>query len=117
MLTKKQKQDWIEALRSGKFKQGKNFLHDKEDDSYCCLGVLAKINECKIWESDKQLNLDRHEKILLGDDNCDDDDGYGTFMLIGMPKHNKKLSLAKMNDRGYTFEQIADVIEDLPTKD
>ena len=32
---------WVEALRSGKYKQGKSAL--KKDDSFCCLGVLCDI--------------------------------------------------------------------------
>ena len=37
------KKKWIEALRSGKYKQGKNRLHRAEDNSYCCLGVLCEV--------------------------------------------------------------------------
>jgi len=42
-LTKKLKQKWIKALRSGKYKQGKERLYNEEEDSYCCLGVLELI--------------------------------------------------------------------------
>jgi hypothetical protein len=33
---------WVEALRSGNFKQGRNLLRSM-DDSYCCLGVLCEL--------------------------------------------------------------------------
>jgi len=33
---------WVRALRSGKYKWGKNSLHPT-DDKYCCLGVLCEI--------------------------------------------------------------------------
>lgn len=36
------KQKWIDALRSGKYKQGKSYLKTK-DGKYCCLGVLCEI--------------------------------------------------------------------------
>jgi len=37
------KAKWVEALRSGKFKQGEGRLHEPKEDSFCCLGVLASI--------------------------------------------------------------------------
>lgn len=36
------KQKWVDALRSGKYKQGEGLLRDK-NDHYCCLGVLADV--------------------------------------------------------------------------
>ncbi len=39
------KRKWVEALRSGKFKQGKGQLYITKDNSYCCLGVFCKIND------------------------------------------------------------------------
>jgi hypothetical protein len=33
---------WLEALRSGKYKQGQGFLRDT-DDRYCCLGVYGQL--------------------------------------------------------------------------
>ena len=39
------KAEWVKRLRSGEYKQGKTFLHVKENerDFYCCLGVLCEI--------------------------------------------------------------------------
>jgi hypothetical protein len=37
------KAKWVEALRSGEFKQAQSELHDTRNDSYCCLGVLCKV--------------------------------------------------------------------------
>lgn len=34
---------WVEALRSGRYRQGQSYLHSVEDDQYCCLGVLCEI--------------------------------------------------------------------------
>ena len=33
---------WLEALESGKYQQGKNKLHSA-DDKFCCLGVACKL--------------------------------------------------------------------------
>lgn len=35
------KQGWLDALRSGEYKQGKGALC--ENEAYCCLGVLQKV--------------------------------------------------------------------------
>lgn len=37
------KQRWLKALRSGDYEQGKNHLC--YNDKYCCLGVLADIED------------------------------------------------------------------------
>lgn len=36
------KEKWLEALRSGKFKQGKGALRNSADE-YCCLGVFCSV--------------------------------------------------------------------------
>ena len=35
------RQKWVKALRSGKYKQGKGYLHHA--DKYCCLGVAQDL--------------------------------------------------------------------------
>lgn len=40
-ITESQKQEWLVALRSGNFQQGKGFLCC--EGRYCCLGVLAEV--------------------------------------------------------------------------
>lgn len=46
--------DWINALRSDKYRQGQTYLKygDNEEDSfcYCCLGVLADIHKDIIFQ-------------------------------------------------------------------
>lgn len=37
------KKKWVEALRSGEYKQGSNRLYSYYDNSYCCLGVACRI--------------------------------------------------------------------------
>ena len=37
------KRKWLAALRSGKYKQGDSLMYNKNDNSYCCLGVLCEI--------------------------------------------------------------------------
>jgi hypothetical protein len=50
-MFKRLKRKWVEALRSGKFKQGRGYLRrveginddGNEEESYCCLGVLSCV--------------------------------------------------------------------------
>ncbi len=81
------KAKWVEALRSGEFKQGHYELKNEDDDTrYCCLGVLCVVAD-KPLAGDSYRWLDR----ATGD--------YG--------------KLVQMNDdRGNSFAEIADWIEE-----
>ncbi len=41
-MDKQLKEDWVKALRSGKYEQGQDYLCDEA--RYCCLGVLCEIH-------------------------------------------------------------------------
>ena len=43
-------QIWVDALRSGQFKQGTGTLRNS-DDEYCCLGVLCQLSELGTWKA------------------------------------------------------------------
>ena len=47
-MNKELKEKWLTALRSGKYNQGRGRLYSIADNSYCCLGVLCKIQNIKI---------------------------------------------------------------------
>ncbi len=49
MLTKTQKRDWLEALRSGEYKQTKGYLC-RDNGRMCCLGVLFDVTQDADWE-------------------------------------------------------------------
>jgi hypothetical protein len=51
-VTPELKQRWLDALRSGKYKQGKGALRTGKDH-FCCLGVLCDISGAGEWESGK----------------------------------------------------------------
>lgn len=42
------KAKWLEALRSGQYKQGQKCLRT-DDNCYCCLGVLADVMDPSKW--------------------------------------------------------------------
>lgn len=99
-LPKAFKNKWIKALRSGDYKQGKLKLYNKEFDSYCCLGVAAYLCGVRDFKGltfiKKGIGLRGISKIpdlLKGDS--------------GIPK-----GLASMNDRGYSFDEIAGYIKE-----
>jgi hypothetical protein len=41
------KKQWVEALRSGKYPQGRRYL--KGETGFCCLGVLADVIDPEGW--------------------------------------------------------------------
>jgi hypothetical protein len=70
---------WLEELRSGKWRQAKYVLHNTEEDSYCCLGVLCELY---VREFPDRL-VERAEGIeyvaeldTRGDEERDDDENY-----------------------------------------
>ena len=96
-LTKKLKQKWIEALKSGKYKQGMSVLHSIDDDTYCWLGVLAAI--------DDDIKPGNNFLLQIGK-------SYDARSCIkGLP-NKVQLELARMNDDVQSFEFIANYIED-----
>ena len=101
------KDRWVEALRSGKYKQGKRVL--KQGENFCCLGVLCDIAK-------DELGLE-----WIHDPDGDSMDGYPTVLPLrvinyaGLHKRNptiEKTSLTLMNDAGVKFNRIADLIEE-----
>jgi hypothetical protein len=92
---------WIDALRSGRYKQGESMLYNNTTHGYCCLGVLARL------QGASNRSLDRMEAICHPRIN----------ELVSMKTRRK---LAFMNDgtgptvrarKPESFAQIATYIE------
>jgi hypothetical protein len=47
-MTPELKATWIEALRSGKYKQGREYLY-RSNGEFCCLGVLCDVLDPTDW--------------------------------------------------------------------
>ena len=108
---------WVAALRSGKYKQGKRALHPTPD-TYCCLGVACDLYQRAMGESWQNDNssilsfwgnaqvLPPRVRLWLG----------LTFPTSTYLKEDGRTyeSLANLNDRGVTFNEIADLIESEP---
>jgi len=107
-FTKQMKEAWLTALKSGEYKQGKNFLYrttEEQEEYYCCLGVLAKVLKIEIDE----LN----DACLLNGKNVN----YKIFNQLFMEEVSDLLT--RKNDYG-TQENFLDVIpfiEELQTVD
>jgi hypothetical protein len=99
-MDKKIKEKWVQALRSGEYKQGTTLLYNKEQNTYCCLGVLSVINGVN-----PNLRKRRGEEYLSQAAEKEFDLTYDEQQILG-----------RMNDgSGYevqrNFIQIADYIE------
>jgi hypothetical protein len=121
------KQKWIDALRSGEYEQGMKALRDRFN-RFCCLGVLCDIYikehpETK-WETslyDKSLYGVNFECVIppeivwkhwaqLNESNpvvCQRNPRNINDVLDGQNID----TLASLNDTGFTFEEIAQIIE------
>lgn len=118
------KEQWIEALRSGEYKQGRTALHrvNLEDslqpDEFCCLGVLCELAvKAGIIEA-PHISAFRDKLTYAGQDNYLPIEVQKWAELDNNPsivsKENLRgqpQTLAGLNDANFTFEEIAHVIE------
>lgn len=109
--------EWIEALRSGMYKQCSGELANHpltHQRAYCCLGVLCVVsgvdpieNHDKIAKDDELLINEKYRFGLSS--------SGGILPFCGREDMNLVMerleSLAVLNDEGFTFDQIADLIE------
>lgn len=103
---------WIAALRGQgekKYEQGKGCLRSA-DNKFCCLGVLCDILTEGRWEEDKK-NLYLVHYLYGNDEGKDYNYVPGSIARdIGIGVYEQQ-TLASRNDAGFTFAQIADIIE------
>ena len=98
---------WVEALRSGRYKQTSMFLRRKKISGFCCLGVACEISGLGQWDDDGAYlgdvsTLPTEVCNWLGVKSWDPE-----ITLDG-----NKQTLSYLNDRNeLNFRQIADLIE------
>ena len=96
---------WVDALRSGDYKQGKRWLRD--NDKFCCLGVLCELAvEMGVCGKDYDGSVSLLPTSVSKWSGVKD--FHGDKVHIG--EYSGRLTLH--NDLGKTFEQIADAIEE-----
>ena len=129
--------DFVAALRSGRYEQAIQQLGRVDDDvkSYCCEGVAAEryasdVGYASLWDEDTLIlrDADDNESHDYADDEfwdalglgVDEEDGNSTstkFALVLPPGQDvrntgsRSVSFMALNDEGFTFAQIADLIE------
>ncbi len=124
------RQRWLNALRSGNYRQASGALRGTCGDRYCCLGVLLDVEgACEWWETSDGYYA-RFPDGRTSEQMPTNDFLKDVGLTVAAPTELNELvpsnpvtggkdgcgqpaatALAKMNDRGMTFEQIADVIE------
>lgn len=109
-MKKRHAMKWVNALRSGKYKQGqKGYL--KRDGKYCCLGVLVELFPKLDLAGDSKAVLKNFS--LIGLENC-------TAYVCSLEEkyQYQGVALTTLNDghlkpvKGrFTFDEIADIIQ------
>lgn len=107
-MNKQVKKKWLKALRSGEYKQGQENLN--KDNAFCCLGVLCDLHAEEVngkWISGKYLGSSSLLPHIVSEwagllDNEDEE----AIIYKGKCKY-----LTSANDNGYSFKQIANIIE------
>jgi|ERR1043166_3191656 hypothetical protein len=126
-MNKRVKTRWLKALRSGQYKQGIGRLKTLNDpDEFCCLGVLCDIALHSTKEGKKFVYEEEATPTVV----AYVDDSSGTRKLFDLPPAVAKWAgldqvdpqvtlsngdsqhLSWVNDKGFTFEHIADMIEE-----
>lgn len=101
MMKTEWKKKWLKALRSGEYKQGKNYL--RKGDEFCCIGVLCDITGVHEWEPNGDMFLYGGRRSFVPKD-------VASLVRLrpSAPNH-----LMAMNDNdGADFYEIANWIEE-----
>jgi hypothetical protein len=139
MVNEANMQKWLDALRSGKFKQGRAWLvQERAGGNYqhCCLGVGAEVMGCKKVSGSYIGYRFKESGVLTRFPGIEFADWLGietSDRLKWMPTLNATVdqihsvvsskgrdltvngyglvSLSVLNDEGYSFTEIADLID------
>lgn len=101
-MDKEIKEDWLEDLRSGEFVQGRDAFY--YGNKHCCIAVLAETMGLSL--NDDKASDDRDGNFapedLFEEDVCE---------LSGIPPKVSSKLISLNDNKGATFEEIADYIE------
>lgn len=134
---KENRKKWVEALRSGKYTQGTHALRWVSDDSMCCLGVLCDVvapdswvkgdesGQSQYWGHIYSITTGVPQSLLTNKVGLTDNTGafitdtkeLEQFAIeYGIPEQAGKyhVSLALLNDNGWSHQRIAAIIEREP---
>ena len=116
-MNREVKAEWVEALRSGQYRQGANYLrkNNGQEDEFCCLGVLCEIAVEHGAISEPLRKASRIYSYALGEMQVLP---QSVVEWAGLPDDNPTIGrsgvrLTGLNDSGlYTFAEIAALIEE-----
>ncbi len=112
MLNENAKQ-WVAALRSGEYKQGKGCLRD-EDDCYCVLGVPCELYHRATGKLAPKL-LVKSECYLYGTSGCRLPPKVRDWVGLESCDGSYDTSVLSVDsDKGMSFPELADLIESEP---
>ena len=107
---------WVDALRSGEYKQGTCKL--RTDDKYCCLGVLTDLYFKKTgqgsWTDTPYCKGIFYFNCESGSDDqhlVSEIKGWAGLESFCPLSKEKRKALTELNDNGMSFEDIAEIIE------
>lgn len=104
---------WLKALRSGEYEQTSGYL--SKNNRYCCLGVLCEL---AAKEGVAEKTTDPYYSYYGKEQDCRflpaEVIDWAQISRTGMfVKYNDLIQhLPDLNDRGTTFIEIADIIEE-----
>lgn len=129
-MNPKNKSMWVDALRSGEYKQTQSSL--KDDTGFCCLGVLCDLYTKSENPEGSQWFKETEDSPTVFRYTCGGDSEWyeeGSFLphfvaqwaglrssapqvnAIDSESSETPVYLHKLNDTGSSFSEIADVIE------
>lgn len=100
---------WSDALRSGKYHQTYFSLRRRREAggfAYCPLGVLADLYDPSKWGNGVEQTLYDGSRTLLPEE---------VRQAVGLSLQDQDM-LANANDLGASFNEIADIVDELPTR-
>lgn len=116
------KERWLEALRSGEYEQGRRRLMNEDNGTFCCLGVLTDLY---LKEVGSPWGKERDPSVRVKHDPTISTDSEFLPKIVrkwaGLRDNNRnpivyrdgvRLTLSRLNDEGYDFQVIADLIEE-----
>ena len=106
---------WTDALRSGSYEQGAEFLRQNND--FCCLGVL-----CDLYIQEHNVDEPARKSWMMGSFRVSEGEHEDVVLPLAVKEWSGMQSvegvltasdpLSTLNDQGSTFSEIADIIEE-----
>ena len=116
-MKKKWKDAWVAALRSGEYKKGRGALC-VGGSRFCCLGVLTDLvnksyKKPEEWEETNEKEPQGYRYEIFGTHEYLSNKVQKVTGLDSKDPYaeSKERSLADLNDSGWSFKKIADLIE------